>query len=75
MSEQKLFDMEKKILHMEDIQEQLDASWDMDHAEHVETMRRFNFLVGKVHNLQRIVFWTYVLVVCLVLERLCVYVY
>ena len=75
MSAQKLFDMEKKILHMEDIQQQLDASWDMDHAEHVEMMCRFNFLAGKVHNLQRIVFWTCVLVVGLVLERLCVYFY
>jgi hypothetical protein len=75
MSAQKLFLMEKKILEMQDIQEQLDKSWDMDHAEHVETQCRFDFLVGKVHTLQRIVFWTYVLVVGLVLERLCVYLY
>ncbi len=75
MSAQKLFDMEKKILHMEDIQQQLDASWDMDHAEHVETQLRFDFLVGKVRNLQRIVFWTYVLVVGLVLERVYNYLY
>ena len=58
---------------MEDIQQQLDASWDMDHAEHVETQRRFDFLAGKVHNLQRTVFWTNVVVVCLVLDRLCTY--
>jgi hypothetical protein len=75
MSAQKLFELEKKILEMQDIQEQLDKSWDMDHAEHVEIQLRFDFLVGKVCNLQRIVFWTYVLVVCLVLERLCVYIY
>jgi hypothetical protein len=75
MSAQKLFLMEQKILEMQDIQEQLDKSWDMDHAEHVETLRRFDFLVDKVHNLQRIVFWTKALVVCLVLERLCVYIY
>ena len=44
---------------MEDIQQQLDAS--------------FDFLAGKVHNLQRTVFWTNVVVVCLALDRLCTY--
>ena len=75
MSEQKLFELEKKILEMQDIQEQLDKSWDMDHAEHVEIQLRFDFLVGKVRNLLRIVFWTYVLVVGLVLERVYNYLY
>ena len=75
MSAQKVFLMEKKIYRMENIQQQLDESWDMDHAEHVETQRMFVSLVGKVFDLQRTVFWTNVLVVCLVLERLCVYVY
>ena len=68
MSAQELFELEKKILDMQDIQEQLDKSWEMDHAEHVETLRRVDFL-------QHIVFWTNALVVCLVAERLCVYIY
>ena len=65
--------VEKQILQMQDIQEQLGESWDIDHAEHVLMMSRVDFLAGKVRDAERRVFWATALAVCLALDRLCMY--
>lgn len=64
---------EKKILQMQDMQEQLDRSWDIDHAEHVLVMSRVDFLAKKVREVERRVLFVTVVAVCLALDRLCMH--
>ena len=65
--------LEKKILQMEDTQEQLDGSWDIDHAEHVLVLSKVDFLAKKVRDAERRVLFVTVVAVCLALDRLCMH--
>lgn len=72
-AEKKMSAIETEILQMQDIQEQLGVTWDIDHAEHVRMMYRVDFLAGRVRDAERRVFWATALAVCLALDRLCMY--
>ena len=59
-------DMKQEIVKLHDVQEQFSIDWDLDRAEHMRVL-------GRVAGLERRVSCLTALVVCLVLERLCVY--
>lgn len=71
--ERDIYAIQKEILQMKDIQEQLAGSWDIDHEEHLLMMSRVNFLADKVRDADRRVFLVTVLAVCLALDRLRMY--
>ena len=59
-------DMEQEIVKLRDVQEQVSIDWDLDRAEYMRVL-------GRVAGLERRVSCLTALVVCLVLERICVY--
>jgi hypothetical protein len=59
-------DMKQELVKLHDVQEQYAIDWDLDRAEYLRVL-------GRVAGLERRVFWTTTLVVCLVMERICVY--
>lgn len=69
----KMSAIETEILQMQDIQEQLGGSWDIDHEEHMLMMARVDSLADKVRDAERRVFWMTALAFYLALDRLCMY--
>ncbi len=59
-------DMRQEIVKLHDVQEQYAIDWDLDRAEYMRVL-------GRVAGLERRVSCLTALVVCLVLERICVY--
>ena len=58
--------IEAKIREIENLQEQLGYSWDIDHEEHLVLMQQITFL-------RRTVALLGILVVFILVERLCIY--